>query len=66
MKSYSSNEIIKLLIKDGWYEYNSSTGSHHGFKHSHKRGKVTVPHPKKDLLIGTVKNILRQAQIKLR
>jgi predicted RNA binding protein YcfA (HicA-like mRNA interferase family) len=38
-----------------------TTGSHHHFKHAVKPGKVTVPHPKKDLPIGTVRSILRQA-----
>jgi len=28
-----------------------------------KKGKVIVPHPKKDLKTGTLKNILKQAQI---
>ena len=66
MKSYSSKEIIKILIEDGWFEYNSSTGSHHGFKHPYKKGKVTVSHPTKDLPIGTVKNIFSQAQIEIK
>ena len=51
---------------DGWYEYSSATGSHHSFKHNTKKGRVVVPHPKKDLPIGTVKNIAKQAQIKLK
>ncbi|MCO6524639.1 MAG: type II toxin-antitoxin system HicA family toxin [Candidatus Schmidhempelia sp.] len=29
-----------------------------------KLGRVTVPHPKKDLPIGTVKNIFKQAGLK--
>jgi predicted RNA binding protein YcfA (HicA-like mRNA interferase family) len=37
------------------------TGSHHHFKHEKKPGKVTVPHPKKDLPNGTVRSILKQA-----
>jgi len=28
-----------------------------------KKGKVTIPHPKKDLPIGTVRSILKQAGI---
>ena len=28
-----------------------------------KKGRVVVPHPKKDLPIGTVKSIFKQAQI---
>ncbi|ENY0008508.1 type II toxin-antitoxin system HicA family toxin, partial [Neisseria gonorrhoeae] len=29
-----------------------------------KKGRVTVPHPKKDLPTGTVKNIYKQAGLK--
>ncbi|NQZ11070.1 MAG: type II toxin-antitoxin system HicA family toxin [Algicola sp.] len=36
-------------------------GDHHQFKHPSIPGKVTVPHPKKDLPIGTIKSIYRQA-----
>jgi predicted RNA binding protein YcfA (HicA-like mRNA interferase family) len=36
-------------------------GGHQQFKHSEKSGKVTVPHPKKDLPVGTLRNIYRQA-----
>ncbi len=61
MKSYSSKEIIKLLIKDGWYEYQSATGSHHSFKHPSKKGRVVVPHPRKDFPIGTLKSIEKQS-----
>jgi predicted RNA binding protein YcfA (HicA-like mRNA interferase family) len=36
------------------------------FKHPGKSGRVTVPHPYKDLPIGTLKSIERQSGIKLR
>lgn len=65
MKSYSSREIIKILENDGWFEI-VCIGDHHHFKHPNKNVRVTVPHPKKDLPIGTVKNIFRQAGIKIR
>jgi predicted RNA binding protein YcfA (HicA-like mRNA interferase family) len=39
-------------------------GSHHQFKHASKPGRVTIPRPKKDQPIGTVKSILRQAGLK--
>lgn len=64
MKSYSSREIISLLLKDGWYEI-ACGGDHHQFKHPTKNGKVTIPHPRKDLPIKTVKSIARQAGITL-
>lgn len=59
----SSRKLIRMLLADGWYEI-ATVGSHHHFRHATKKGKVTVPHPKKDLPIGTVNNILRQAGLK--
>lgn len=55
-----SLDLIKMIESDGWYEVRVK-GSHHHFKHPTKEGLVTVPHPKKDLPIGTVNNILKQA-----
>jgi predicted RNA binding protein YcfA (HicA-like mRNA interferase family) len=56
----NSQNIIKLLWADGWYLVHV-VGSHHQFKHPSKSGKVTVPHPRKDLPMPTVKSILKQA-----
>ena len=50
---------------DGWFVHNNR-GSHYQFKHNTKTGKVTVPHPKSDLPIGTTKSIFRQAGINWR
>ncbi|QEQ61695.1 hypothetical protein AO053_02240 [Haemophilus influenzae biotype aegyptius] len=58
----NSAKIIKQIEDDGWYLVNV-VGSHHQFKHPTKKGRVTVPHPKKDLQIKTVKSILKQAGI---
>ena len=55
--------MIKRLKDDGW-EQVAVKGSHHKFKHPKKPGSVTVPHPKKDLPVGTVKSIFRQAGLK--
>lgn len=63
MKSYSSREVIEILLKDGWYEV-ACVGDHHQFKHPTKSGKVTVPHPRKDIPIRTLKSIERQAGVK--
>ena len=60
----NSGDIIKRLRCDGWYEV-ARRGSHVQFKHAVKKGRVTVPHPKKDLPTGTVKSIEKQARIKL-
>lgn len=56
----NSREIIKLLEKDGWVKCHQK-GSHCQFKHPTKKGKVTVPHPKKDLPKKTVASIFKQA-----
>lgn len=61
--SMNSKELIKLLEKDGWM-LRGSKGSHHIFNHPSKSGHITVPHPKKDLGIGLVQNLLKQAGIK--
>jgi predicted RNA binding protein YcfA (HicA-like mRNA interferase family) len=62
-KSVSSRELIKLLEADGWVHVDTR-GSHHQFKHPTKPGRVTVPHPKRDLPIGTARSIFRQAGLK--
>jgi predicted RNA binding protein YcfA (HicA-like mRNA interferase family) len=55
-----SSQIIAILKKDGWFIHNVR-GSHHQFKHPSKPGKITVPHPKADLPIGTARAIFKQA-----
>lgn len=55
-----SREIIQRLRADGW-ELVRTKGSHRQFRHASKAGLITVPHPKKDLPIGTVRSIFRQA-----
>ena len=60
----SSREIIRKLKADGWYEV--ATQGSLQMKHPTKPGRVTVPHPKKDLPLGTLKSIERQARLKLR
>lgn len=63
MKNYSSREVVKMLLDDGWYEVDC-VGDHHQFKHPTKRGKVTVRHPVKDLSIRDLKSIERQSGLK--
>ena len=60
----NSREIIKELQKDGWYEV-AHVDSHKQFKHPTKKGRVTVPHPKRDIPIGTLRSIEKQAGVKL-
>jgi len=61
----NSKELIRTLKKAGWYEVRVR-GSHHQFMHDSNPGLVTVPHPKKDLPLGTARNILKQAGLKLK
>jgi predicted RNA binding protein YcfA (HicA-like mRNA interferase family) len=61
----SSREIIRRLREDAWFKV-AHEGSHKQFKHSAKKGRVTVPHPVRDIPIGTLKSIEKQAGIRLR
>ena len=60
-----SREVIRQLKKAGWNEVRQ-TGSHKHFRHAKQSGTVTVPYPKSDLPIGTLKSIERQSGMKLR
>jgi predicted RNA binding protein YcfA (HicA-like mRNA interferase family) len=61
----NSRQIIKLLRADGWTKANQ-VGSHVQFTHPTKAGRVTIPHPKKDIAPGTLRSIERQSGLKLR
>jgi predicted RNA binding protein YcfA (HicA-like mRNA interferase family) len=57
----SSREIIRRLEREGWRRVRTN-GSHHQFIHPLKLGRrVTVPHSKKDVPIGTLRSIMKQA-----
>ena len=58
----NSREVLKRLKADGW-EVVAQKGSHMQLKHPVKKGRVTVPHPKRDLPKGTLKSIERQADL---
>ena len=55
-----SREVLRRLREDGW-ELKTTKGSHHQFVHRTKPGKVTVKHPLKDIPIGILRSIFRQA-----
>jgi predicted RNA binding protein YcfA (HicA-like mRNA interferase family) len=54
----NSRDIIRRLEAEGWVLV-SSNGSHHKFRNGART--VIVPHPKKDLPLGTARNIARFA-----
>ncbi|SEH22778.1 type II toxin-antitoxin system HicA family toxin [Rhizobium sp. NFR12] len=60
-----SGDIVSALKADGWYEV-ARKASHVQFKHPRKLGRVTVPHPKRDIPVGTLKSIEKQAGLNLR
>ena len=64
-KSFSSAEIIRRLLADGWIEARQ-VGSHKQFVHPEKPGRVTVAHPYKDVPTGTRKSIERQTGIRFK
>ena len=59
-----TKEIIKLIEEDGWFVVRQS-GSHRQYKHSLKKGLVTIPIHRlsNDLPPGLEKSILKQAEI---
>jgi predicted RNA binding protein YcfA (HicA-like mRNA interferase family) len=57
-----SRAVLKAIEDEGWFEV-AQKGSHGQFKHPTKTGRVTVPHPRKDLPAGTLRSIAKQAGI---
>lgn len=55
-----SRKLIRLLKQEGWFLV-AAKGRHYQFKHPVRKGRVTVPHPDRDLKRGTVISIYRQA-----
>ncbi len=55
-----SAELIRELERAGWV-LDRIRGLHHVFKHPAVPGIVVVPHPKKDLGVGLVTAIRKQA-----
>ena len=53
------------LKADGWVQV-AQKGSHVQFKHAVKPGRVTVPHPRRDIPMGTFRSIEKQAGLKLK
>jgi len=55
-----SRLLIKELQEAGWV-LDRVTGSHHIFTHCYSPYTLPVPHPKKDLPLGTVRSIRKRA-----
>ena len=61
----NSADIIKALEADGRRRVAQKV-SHVELKHATKAGRVTIPHPRKDMPTGTVRSIERQSGLSRR
>lgn len=55
-----SRDIVRRLVADG-FTLVSTRGSHHKYRHASSGRLVILPHPRKDIPIGTVRSTYRQA-----
>ena len=61
----SGTEVVKALSKIG-YEHARTKGSHAILNKQTEKGKITIPVPlHKELAKGTLKSIMRQAELSL-
>lgn len=58
-----SRELIKQFERAGW-QLQSTRGSHHVYRHPILPGHISIPHPEKDLGVGLVAKLLKQAGLK--
>lgn len=56
----TSDEVIKLLQKDGWTVKRQS-GSHVQLQKEGNPNVITVPHPRKDLSRYVLNDVMRKA-----
>jgi predicted RNA binding protein YcfA (HicA-like mRNA interferase family) len=55
-----SREIIRRLVADGFLLV-SIRGSHHKYRQADTGRIVILPHPRRDIPLGTMRSIYRQA-----
>lgn len=60
MVERNSGRIIDRLRREGW-SLVGAKGSHHKFRLGETGRIVVVPHPKKDLPLGTARSIAKSA-----
>jgi predicted RNA binding protein YcfA (HicA-like mRNA interferase family) len=65
LTAMDSRDIIRVLAAAGW-QHVATKGSHYQFKHASKPGRVTVPHPKRDIPPGTLRSIEKQSGLTFR
>lgn len=60
MVERNSSRIISRLLREGW-KLVGVKGSHHKLRRGESGRTLVVPHPKKDLPLGTARSIAKQA-----
>ncbi|MBI2407336.1 MAG: type II toxin-antitoxin system HicA family toxin [Gemmatimonadetes bacterium] len=60
-----SREVLRRLKDAGW-QIVRKKGSHWQLQHPSNPNTVTVPHPKSDIPIGTIKSIEKSSGTRLR
>lgn len=60
MVERDSKKIVARLQREGW-ELVAVKGSHYKFRETRTGRVIIVPHPKKDLPVGTARNIGKHA-----
>lgn len=61
----SSKTVLRKLAEAGWQVIRQK-GSHVQLRHPTSPWLVTVPHPERDLPIGTARSIEKRSGVKLR
>ncbi|MGY2049659.1 type II toxin-antitoxin system HicA family toxin [Methylobacterium sp. JK268] len=59
--SAKMRDILKRLREDGWVEARKGPGDHVQFKHPTMPGRVSVDTGRKEVPVGTLRNLYRQA-----
>jgi predicted RNA binding protein YcfA (HicA-like mRNA interferase family) len=60
-KPMSPKEVVRKLSADGWVVKRNGPGDHVQFGHPTKPGRVSIDMGKRDIPIGTLRSIFRQA-----
>lgn len=60
-RTLSSKEVLRRLLAEGWVIKRRGPGDHVQLKHPVNPGRVTVDMGARDIPIGTLRSIFRQA-----
>jgi predicted RNA binding protein YcfA (HicA-like mRNA interferase family) len=63
LAGFKYHEVVRRLRKFGWAFDRPGPGSHEIWRHALTSRHVTIPHHARDMPEGTLRAILREAQI---